>query len=36
MKKKQRCGYPYRANLECTEETSEQYLDIGGHSGLEK
>jgi hypothetical protein len=22
--------------LECTEETSQQYLDIGGHSGLEK
>ena len=22
--------------LECTEETSKQYLDIGGHSGVEK
>jgi hypothetical protein len=27
---------PTEQRLECTEETNQQYLDIGGHSGLEK
>ena len=27
---------PTEQRLECNEETSQQYLDIGGHIGLEK